>query len=207
VTAALRTVVVVDDDPAFRLSMEQFLSAAGYRPRAYASAEAFLASPPPEGPACVLVDLRMPGMSGLQLQEELARAGRSCALVFLSGHGGVKATAQAMKGGAVDFLEKPYEEEALLEAIDRALARDAAARAAGTERAEARARLARLTPAERQVCELLARGKRNKEIAAALGKSESTVKAQHWGALSKLGVSSAVELARLLGLAGPGEAP
>lgn len=192
------TVLVVDDDPAFRASMEQFLSAAGYRARSFASPRDFLEHAAGPGPCCVLMDLRMPGAGGLELQAELARRGLPGAVVFLSGHGDVKATAQAMKAGAVDFLEKPFDEAALLDAIERALARDAAARAAAAARADARARLARLTPAELEVCERLARGLRNKEIAAELEKSESTVKVQHWAALSKLGVGSVVELARLL---------
>jgi FixJ family two-component response regulator len=195
------TVVVVDDDDAFRASMVHFLESAGFRARGVSSAREYLAQPADDGPACLLLDLRMPGMSGLELQGELARAGRLPAIVFLSGHGDVRAAAAAMKLGAVDFLEKPYEEADLLEAIERALARDAEARAHRTARDEARARLARLSPAERQVCERLAAGLRNKEIAAELGKSESTVKVQHWAAMTKLGVTSAVEVARLLELA------
>jgi len=195
-------VLVVDDDPVFRGSMERFLRLAGYRARTFASARELLDAPPEDGPACALVDLRMPGMDGLELQRELRRVGRPLEIVFLSGHGGVKATAQAMKGGAVDFLEKPFEESSLLEALERALARDAEARAAETASAEARARLGRLSPAEREVCRLLASGLRNKEIAAALGKAEGTVRVQHWTAMSKLGVTSPMEVARLIELAG-----
>jgi FixJ family two-component response regulator len=202
VSAAESTVHIVDDDPAFRASMEQFLRSAGFRARAFASAREYLGHPPEPGPTCLLLDLRMPGASGLDLQAELKRQGRSAAIVFLSGHGDVRATAQAMKAGAVDFLEKPYDEAALLEAVGRALDRDRQARAGEAARDEARERLSRLTPAELEVCELLARGLRNKEIAAELVKSESTVKVQHWAALTKLGVGSVVELARLLEAAG-----
>jgi len=201
VTGTNGTVIVVDDDQAFRLSMEQFLKSAGYRSRSFASASAFLASQPPDGPACVLVDLRMPGMSGLELQEALERAGRRCALVFLSGHGNVKTTARAMRNGAVDFIEKPYEEESLLEAIERALARDRRDREMRAARVDARSRLARLSSAEISVCEMLAEGLRNKEIAAKLGKAESTVKMQRWTAMSKLRVNTPMEIARLLDLA------
>ena len=200
-TSANGNVIVVDDDEAFRLSMEQFLKSAGYRPCSFESAAVFLATEAPEGPTCVLVDLRMPGMSGLELQEALERAGRRCALVFLSGHGNVKTTARAMKNGAVDFIEKPYEEESLLEAIERALARDRREREMCSVRSEARTRLARLSLAEMGVCEMLAEGLRNKEIAAKLGKAESTVKMQRWTAMSKLRVSTPLELARLLKLA------
>lgn len=196
------SVHIVDDDPAFRASMERFLRSAGLRARAFASAQEYLDHPPEAGPSCLLLDLRMPGTGGLDLQAELARRGQSVAIVFLSGHGDVRATAQAMKAGAVDFLEKPFDEAALLEAIGRALDRDRQVRAGEATRAEARERLSRLTPAELSVCELLARGLRNKEIAAELAKSESTVKVQHWAALSKLGVGSIIELARLIEAAG-----
>ena len=195
-------VLVVDDDPVFRASLDRFLRLAGYRARTFASARELLDAAPEEGPACALVDLRMPGMDGLELQRQLARAGRRLEIVFLSGHGGVKATAEAMKGGAVDFLEKPFDEATLLEAIERALARDADARQGEAARADARARLGRLSPAEREVCRLLASGLRNKQIAAALGKAEGTVRVQHWTAMSKLGVSSPMEVARLIELAG-----
>jgi FixJ family two-component response regulator len=202
VTEARKTVIVVDDDHAFRRSMEQFLRSAGYRARSFGSATAFLSSPQEEGPTCVLVDLRMPGMSGLELQEALDRAGRSDSLVFLTGHGEVKATATAMKRGAVDFIEKPYQEASLLDAIERALSRDGRDRAARSARLDAARRISLLTPAERLVCDLLARGFRNKEIAASLGKAESTIKMQRWTAMAKLRVSTSVELARLLELSG-----
>jgi FixJ family two-component response regulator len=198
VTEPTKTVVVVDDDQAFRRSMELFLESAGYRPRTFASASAFLASRPEEGPTCVLVDLRMPGMSGLELQAALERNGRRCAVVFLSGHGDVKATASAMKRGAVDFIEKPYQEASLIDAIERAIEKDRRLRAAWADRLDAERRLARLTPAERTVCDLLAQGHRTKEIAASLGKAESTIKMQRWNAMSKLRVSTPMEIGRLL---------
>jgi len=194
-------VLVVDDDPTFRLSMERFLRVAGFQSKSFASAREFLDYAPDDCPTCALIDLRMPDMDGLELQRELRRTGRKYALVFLSGHGGVKVTAEAMKGGAVDFLEKPFDEASLLDAIERALTRDAAIRAELTAKADARARLARLSTAEFQVCELLASGLRNKEIAAALGKAEGTIRVQHWAAMGKLGVSSPMEIAELLKLA------
>jgi len=201
-SGASGTIVVVDDDQVFRRSMEQFLRAAGYEARSFASAKEFLASPHPDSPTCVLVDLRMPEMSGLELQEALSRAGRRHALVFVSGHGDVKATARAMRSGAIDFIEKPYEESDLLAAIERALARDRRDREQEATRSDARRRLARLSGAEKVVCELIAEGLRTKEVAAKLGKAESTVKMQRWTAMSKLGVSTPVGVARLLELAG-----
>jgi len=195
------TILVVDDDPEFRRSMQRFLRSCGFRAVPLASAQELLEHGPEDGPTCALVDLRMPGMSGLQLQEALARAGRRYALVFLSGHGDVKTATQAMKGGAVDFLEKPFNEASLLDAIRRALARDATARTQQVSQADARARLSHLTEAERKVAELLASGLRPKEIGAALGKAESTVRGQAWTAMSKLGVSSPIEIARLIDVA------
>ncbi|HVP69197.1 MAG TPA: response regulator [Anaeromyxobacteraceae bacterium] len=192
------TILVVDDDPEFRQSMHRFLRSCGFRCVLLASAQELLDRAPGDGPTCALVDLRMPGMSGLQLQSELARTGRRCAIVFLSGHGDVKTATQAMKGGAVDFLEKPFNEASLLDAIERALARDAAGRAEEATRDDARERLGHLTTAERKVVELLASGLRMKEVGAALGKAESTVRGQAWTAMSKLNVTSTMELARLL---------
>jgi FixJ family two-component response regulator len=137
-------------------------------------------------------------MSGLELQETLERDGRTCAIIFLSGHGDVKATASAMKRGAVDFIEKPYQEASLLEAIERAIEKDRRGRVTRVARLDAERRLARLTPAERKVCDFLAQGKRNKEIAAILGKAESTIKMQRWNAMAKLGVTTPMEIGRLL---------
>jgi len=195
------TVLVVDDDPAFRESLEEFLRSAGYFAKTFASAREFQAHVPDEMPTCVLVDLRMPGMTGLQLQQALERAGYRYSMVFLTGHGDVKATAEAMKHGAVDCLEKPYDEARLLSAIERALALDAVANGRDAVRSEVCARLARLTPAERQVCDLLASGLRNKEIAARLGKTESTVEAERAAVMAKLRVASLGDIARLVDLA------
>jgi FixJ family two-component response regulator len=190
---------VVDDDESLRDSLLELLSAAGYEARGYASTGEFLLYPTPDRPGCVLLDLRLPGPSGLELQAALQRQGVALPVIFMTGHADVTTTVRAMKAGAVDFLEKPVARETLFEALDRALGRDAAQRATRDE-AHARAtRLAVLTPREREVFDGIVRGKLNKEIAAALGISLRTVKAYRAQLMLKLGVSSAAELGKLAG--------
>jgi len=198
-------VFVVDDDPAVLRSLARLLSAAGYRVEAQASPRAFLEAAPKDRPGCVIVDLRMPEIGGLELQDELSRRDFPLPLIFLTGHGDVSNSVRAMKSGAVDFLSKPCEDTALLEAVDRALARDAAARAQEAEaraqreaREEARARFESLTPREREVCRLVARGLLNKQIAAELGTVEKTVKVHRGRVMKKLGVGSVADLVRLV---------
>jgi FixJ family two-component response regulator len=191
-------IFLVDDDPSVRKALQRLLRAAGHGVEAFASAREFLARPPHDGPSCLVVDLRMPEMSGLELQEELKRAGHQFPLVFISGHANVPASVTAMRAGAVDFLTKPVEDSRLLEAVGQALARDAAARVHRAEWDAARARLALLTPRERQVCALVATGRLNKQIAAELGASEKTIKAHRARVMQKLAVGSVAELVRLV---------
>jgi FixJ family two-component response regulator len=169
---------------------------------AFASAPEFLARGPHDGPGCLVVDLRMPAMTGLELQEALERAGHAIPIVFISGHANVPASVTAMKAGAIDFLTKPVDDRRLLEAVEQALVRDAAARADRAAVDAARARMARLTPRERQVCALVATGLLNKQIAAELGASEKTIKVHRGRVMEKLGVGSVAELVRLVDRAG-----
>jgi FixJ family two-component response regulator len=188
---------VVDDDESLRTALLRLLDAAGFNARGYASVGDFLLQAPPDGPSCVLLDVQMPGPSGLDLQAALSRQGNALPVVFLTGHADVAASVQAMKAGAVDFLTKPVEREALFDALGRALARDAAQRAACAQAEQLRADFAALTPRERAVFDRVVNGELNKQIAAALGIAERTVKMQRKQMMTKLGVSSAAELGRL----------
>lgn len=188
---------VVDDDDSLRGALQRLLAAAGYRAKAYASAGEFLLDPPTDAPGCLLLDLRMPGPSGLDLQEALARHGIRLPVIFLTGHGDLATGVRAMKAGAVDFLVKPVEREPLLAAIARALEQDAAQRAARDADRDLRARFAQLTVREREVFELVVAGRLNKQIADALGIGERTVKAQRAQVMAKLGAANAAELGRI----------
>ncbi len=189
---------VVDDDDSMRTSLLRLLAAAGYEARGYASAGELLLAPLPDRPGCVLLDLRLPGgPSGLELQAALRRQGVALPVVFLSGHGDVASTVEAMKAGAVDFLTKPVERATLLGALERALDRDALGRVARSELADLEARFASLSPREREVFEGVVGGKLNKQIARELGIAERTVKLHRAQVMAKLGVGSAAELGRL----------
>jgi FixJ family two-component response regulator len=191
-------VFVIDDDPAVLRALERLLRSNGFPVEAYTSASAFFERPAYNGAACVLLDLRMPGLSGLDVQEELARKDMSMPIVFLSGQGDVPSTARAMKEGAVDFLVKPVDETQLLDAIARALSRAVDLRRERREEQDAQERLARLTKREREVCDLVARGLLNKQIAFELGTSEKTVKVHRGRMMHKLEVNSVAALVRLL---------
>ena len=190
---------VVDDDESMRTAVLELLVAAGFEARGYASTGEFLLRPAADRPGCVLLDIRMPGPSGLELQAALLRQGVALPVVFLTGHADVATSVRAMKAGAVDFLEKPVGRDVLLEALHRALARNAAEREIREEAQGQNMRLAALTPREREVFERLVAGKRNKEIAAELGIGLRTVKAYRAQLMVKLGVASPAELGRLAG--------
>jgi FixJ family two-component response regulator len=197
-TETAPTVLVVDDDPSVLRGLERLLRAAGYSVEGYASPRAFLERAPWDRPGCVVVDLRMPEVGGIELQEELGRRGCALPIVFLTGHGDVSSSVRAMKAGAIDFLTKPCDDADLIAAVERALARDAEGRAAREERRAIRARFEALTPREREVCLLVARGLLNKQIAAELGTAEKTVKVHRGRVMDKLGVESLAELVRLV---------
>lgn len=200
-TGVTAKVVVIDDDGAVLRSVGRLLGVSGYEVELFEGARAFLASAaaaPDARAGCVIVDLTMPELDGLDLQAALRASGCRLPLIFITGHGDVRASVQAMKEGAVDFLLKPLEADEVLAAVRRAMDLDARARAARDEQAALAARLNALTPRERQVCDRIARGQLNKQIAAELGLAESTVKQHRASATAKLRVTSAAELAALL---------
>jgi len=188
---------VVDDDESLRTSLLRLLGAAGFEACGYGSTGEFLLQPPPDRPGCVLLDLRLPGPSGLELQAALKRQGVALPVIFLTGHGNVASSVRAMQAGAVDFLTKPVKRETLFEALRRALERDARERAHREEADQLRARFASLTSREREVVDSVVCGKLNKQIAHDLGIAERTVKLHRASAMAKLAVGSSAELGRL----------
>ena len=197
---------VVDDDDAFRTAVTRLLHAAGYEVRAYASSGDFLMAEEDPVPGCVLLDLRMPGPDGLELQAALARRGGPLPIIFLTAHGDVAASVRAMKGGAEDFLTKPVKREALLSAIRDAIQRDDLRREGREQLQVIRRRYEALSPRERSVLDHDVAGRLNKQIASAIGASERTVKTHRARVMSKMGASSVAELVRAidrLGLALP----
>lgn len=198
-------VYVVDDDPSVLLSLKRLLSGFGFEVFSYVTAEGFLKDHEVGRSGCVILDLMMPGMDGLLLQEKLAACGR--ATIFLSGHGDLSSGVLAMKAGAVDFLTKPCRQEDLLAAVSRAIDMDRKTRAERDEKGLLSQRLALLTPRERQVFELVAAGRLNKQVAAELGTAEKTVKVHRARVMSKLGARSVVDLARIADRLGVPSAP
>jgi FixJ family two-component response regulator len=188
---------IVDDDESMRTSLLRLLGAAGFEARGYGSTGDFLLQPPPDRPGCVLLDLRLPGPSGLELQAALKRQGVALPVIFLTGHGDVASSVRAMQAGAVDFLTKPVKRDALFGAIRRALERGALEHARREEAEDLRARFASLTPREREIVDAVASGKLNKQIAHDLGIAERTVKLHRASAMAKLGVGSSAALGRL----------
>jgi FixJ family two-component response regulator len=189
---------VVDDDPAVRRSLAWLLEGEGLVVQTHASAEDFLGALMPEQPGCALVDLRMPGMSGLELQQALAARGVALPIVFVTAHGDVPLAVTAMRRGAVDFIEKPFNDEALIEAVHRALGADVRQRRSDEERAEFRSRIATLSPREREVLEAVVTGTPNKLIAATLGISIKTVEVHRGRVMDKIGAGSLAALVRLV---------
>jgi len=185
---------IVDDDAGYRAAVARLLEASGYRVALYASAKELLQTPPPAEAGCILLDIQMDGLNGLELQERLAQLGNRLPIVFLTGHADVPSSVRAIKAGAEDFLAKPASKTVLLAAVQRALARFYAT-AENDERIGAlRARLAKLTPREREVFELVVRGRLNKQIAHQLGASERTIKAHRHNIMYKLEMQSVAEL-------------
>lgn len=188
---------LVEDDDSLRTALLRLLDAAGFEARGYDSAGAFLLEPPPDRPGCLLLDVRLPGPSGLELQAVLPRQGVSLPVVFLTGHADVASSVRAMKAGAVDFLTKPVERDALLDAIGRALTRDALDRAARDDTRRMRARFDSLTSREHVIFDRIIAGKLNRQIGEELGLAERTVKLQRAQLMAKLGVTSVAELGQL----------
>jgi FixJ family two-component response regulator len=191
------TVHIVDDDASFLAATARLVRASGFAVKTFSSASDFLAQRDADVPGCVLADLQMPGMNGLDLQSALARARDPLPILFLTGHGDIPSTVRAMRSGAVDFLEKCAPKEKLLQALQRALARDAAARNARARQRGLRARFDALTQREFEVLAHVVHGKLNKQIAADLGIHERTVKLHRTAITTKLAVQSVAELTRL----------
>jgi FixJ family two-component response regulator len=189
-------VFVIDDDDSVRRSLERLLRSVDLEVETFASAQDFLRKPMPDRPACVVLDLRLPGPSGLELQESLIRSGHEVPIVFISGHADVPSSVRAIKAGAVDFLQKPFSDQALLDIIHGALRRDREARRDRAEVASIRVRFDMLTPRERDVLRLVIQGRLNKQIAGDLGISEKTVKFHRGRVMEKTQAGSVAELVR-----------
>jgi len=193
-----RRVFIVDDDVQTLRAFARFLHVEGFEVDTFHSASEFLRHTPSDVPSCLVLDLKLPEIDGLQLQQLMRNACVDIPIIFISGYGDVPSTASAMRFGAVDFLEKPVEEARLLDAVSNAVALDAVRRGRRRDSDSARQLLAQLTPREREVCKLVARGLLNKQIAHEVGASERTVKIHRARALQKLGVSTVHDLVRLL---------
>ena len=190
-------VFVVDDDPQVRASIQGLLKSPGLRSECFETAEQFLQRQPPDGPSCLIVDVSLPGISGLDFQQQLKKAGLQIPIVFVTAHGDIPMSVKAMKSGAVEFLTKPFEDRDLLGAVQQALASDTARRRVETEEAGLRARYEMLTRREREVMGLVVSGLLNKQIASELGTSEITIKVHRAQVMHKMQAGSLAELVRM----------
>jgi len=195
-------VFVIDNDPSMRAALEDLVGSVALGLQPFASPQEFLASRRPDAPGCLVLDVRLPGMSGLTFQKQLARVGVDLPVIFITGHGDIRTSVRAMKAGAIDFLTKPVDGEALLAAIERARGEDAEKRELQDERASITANLAKLTPREREVLTHVIAGRLNKQIASDLGTVEKTIKVHRGRMMSKMGVHSVAELVRIAERAG-----
>ena len=191
------TVFVIDDDGSIREALKDLLESVGLRVETFASAPEFLQSSHPDAPSCLVLDIRMPGLSGLDLQREMAEANIHTPIIFITGHGDIPMTVRAMKAGAVEFLTKPFRDQDLLDAIQQALDRDRAARQEQAETADLRSRFDSLTPRESEVFALVVTGLLNKQIALQLGTSEITIKQHRHQVMRKMHADSFAELVRM----------
>jgi FixJ family two-component response regulator len=194
---ATPTVLVVDDDPALRQSVGLLLESVGLNAQLFASITDFLASDPPDGPSCLVLDVRLPGQSGLDLQRELGATNRELPIIFITGHGDIPMTVQAMKGGAIEFLTKPFRDQDLLDAIQLGLSCDRVRRENEKALASLTERFSSLTPRERDIMIQVARGRLSKQIAGDIGITEATVKVHRSRAMHKMKARSLPELGRM----------
>jgi FixJ family two-component response regulator len=205
-TVGVPVVFVIDDDPSVRSSLKFLLSTVGLQVESFDSADSFLHKKPPDAPSCLVLDVRMPGLSGLDFQHELARRHIHIPVVFLTGHGDIPMSVRAMKAGAVEFLTKPFRDQDLLDAVRVALERDRARREQEKEVVDLQRRYDSLTSREQQVISMLVSGMLNKQIAGQLGTAESTVKVQRSRAMEKMHAESLVDLVRMIEkIKGPSE--
>jgi len=196
-SAEIPTVFVVDDDANVRTSIQGLLKSAGLRSECFETAEQFLRRKHSKGPSCLILDVSLPGMSGLDFQQKLRNAGLQIPIIFVTGYGDIPMTVKAMKSGAVEFLTKPFEDQDLLDAVQQALARDSATRQERADFAALRERYDKLTPREREVMGLVVSGMLNKQIASELGTSEITIKVHRAQAMHKMQAGSLAELVRM----------
>ena len=191
-------VFVVDDDTAIREALASLIGSIGLRVECFASSQEFLRRRNIDSPSCLVLDVRMPGLSGFELQRELDRAQRSIPIIYITAHGDIPMAVQAMKAGAIDFLSKPFRDEDLLDAIRKALDRDAAFRARQAELSEIRSRIAQLTVRQRQIMTHVVAGKLNKQTAAELGVSENTIKVHRHRIMERMGAASLADLIHMI---------
>ena len=190
-------VFIIDDDASLRASLQDLLESVGLRVAACASAQEFLRRPRPDVPSCLVLDVRLPGLSGLELQQQLVAGDMALPIIFITGYGDIPMTVQAMKAGAVEFLTKPFRDQDLLDAIHQALAHDRTARAQQAKSEDLRRRYRALTPRERDVLARVVTGLLNKQIAGELGTSEAAVKVHRQHVMAKMGAGSLAELVRM----------
>jgi FixJ family two-component response regulator len=189
-------VFIIDDDPLYRRSSERLVRSVGFSVQSFESARDFLSSRRPNVPSCLVLDVRLPGLSGLDLQQQLAEAGVHIPIIFVTGHGDIPMSVQAMKAGAVEFLTKPFRDQALLDAIRQAIGTDQVARQQHARKADLRRRYESLKPLERQVFKCVVSGMLNKQIADEIGATERTVKFHRGNIMRKMQVNSLAELVR-----------
>lgn len=202
ITGLNPTIFVIDDDASVRKSLSRLLRALGFEVEAFASAELFLEREQFDGVGCIILDIRMPGLDGMALQDHLSRADYSIPIIFITGHGDIPMSVRAMKKGAIDFLPKPFDDEELLQAVRRAIEKDIQARAARVEVRQVLEILKRLTPREYEILQYIVAGSLNKQIGFKLGIAEKTIKIHRGRIMEKLHVSSVADLVRLAEKAG-----
>jgi FixJ family two-component response regulator len=194
------TVLIIDDDPDFRESVGRLLDSVGLHSQQFSSVSDFFNAPPPDGPTCLVLDVRMPERSGLELQRDLAAANRQVPIIFITAHGDIPMTVQAMKSGAIEFLTKPFRDQDLLEAIQAGLARDRARRERDRDLDALRERFETLSSREREIMLQVTAGRLNKQIASDMGIAESTVKVHRTNLMRKMKARSLPELSRMVDL-------